>query len=755
MGLQLGKTPGSQAGVEETSTSFFSILRMVRKHWPIILASVLVAAGVSLVYSKSLARVYQAQAMLELDPSVQRPLGDKSDAVMQLGSGEFFDSHEYYETQYKIITSTKVLVAVARNTGLPNDFDFFGLKSAPAKTPTPEDAALALRGRVSVEPVRNSRLLLIKVDDTNPKRAARLCDAIASAFIDQNLEKAISSTSESVAWLGGQVDNVKKDLEINENALHSFKEKNDLPSTSINEASNMLRQEMQDLNSALTRTRMRKQELLARHGELSKVTPDSADVLPASELLSSGYLQALRKDYVDAVRLRKTLIAEGKGDSHPTVKAADQKMIENKSALIAEVRNIQGAVERDLAVVEREEAGEAGLYETAHKRAVDLNMKEIEYHRIDRSRDQNEKLYAMLLEHMKDADLARMMRVNNIRLIEAAAIPSAPIRPRTSVNVTGGIGVGLLIGLLLMWLRDTLDSSLKTPEDVEKVLGVTFLGLLPQIEENEELRRGKRRRRVAPQGGEDGPPELIVHDRPHSGIAEAARSIRTNLMFTNPDHPYKKLLVTSAAPSEGKTTVACSIAIALAQSGQRVCIIDCDLRRPRLHKIFGTAGQSGVTNVLVGDAEIEEVARPTVVENLWCISSGPTPPNPADLLHSERFKKFLDRAAGMFDRIVIDSPPLVAVTDSAIISTLVDGTVIVLRAFQTTRALGRQGMRTLSDVDAPVIGAVLNAVDLSKHEYSHYQQYYYYKREAYGSTAIAAVEEPRTNESRDASPPAN
>jgi succinoglycan biosynthesis transport protein ExoP len=752
MGLQSGKDLGANLS-DGPGAGLLTMLRIVRKHWPLVAACVLAAAGISLVYTKTLPRIYQAQVMLELDPNVTRPLGNKMDSVMPMGPGDFMDTREYYETQYKIITSSKVMMAAARDAALQTDYAFFGLSGPPAKPITLEQAGVALRGEVSVEPVRNSRLLLIKVDDVDPKRARRLCDVIAAAYMDQNLEKAISTTSDSVVWLGGQVDHVKKELETDEDALHTFKEKNDLPSTSINESSNMVRVEMEQMNTALTSTRMRKQELLARHAELSKVLSDSADVLPASELLSSGYLQSLRKDYVDAVRVRKALIAEGKGDNHPTVKAMDQKILENRSALLAEVKNIQGAVERDLAVVQREETGESTLYDAAHKRAVDLNMKEIEYHRLDRARDQNEKLFAMLTEHMKDADLARMMRSNNIHLIEPATEPTSPIRPRVSVNVMLGVVLGLLAGLGLVWVRDTLDSSLKTPDDVERILGVTFLGLLPTIEEELRPRGGKKSRRAAAQQLPPGmAPELIVQERPHSGIAEAARSIRTNLMFTNPDKPYRKLLVTSAAPAEGKTTVACSIAIALAQSGQRVCIIDCDLRRPRLHRIFDRVGNSGVTNVLVGEASLAEVAQPTMVENLWCVPSGPSPPNPADLLHSDRFKKFLDDAGEMFDRIVIDSPPLVAVTDSAIISRLVDGTVFVLRAFSTTRALGRQGIRALADVDAPVVGAVLNAVDLSRNEYSYYQNYYY-KREGYASLPQTAAE--LREESEGAAPPPN
>jgi capsular exopolysaccharide synthesis family protein len=312
------------------------------------------------------------------------------------------------------------------------------------------------------------------------------------------------------------------------------------------------------------------------------------------------------------------------------------------------------------------------------------------------------------------------------------------------VNVAVGLVIGLVIGLALVIARDLMDSSLKTPEDAERVLGVTFLGLLPTLEgQNPEGRRRKGKKSRRSPTDITGKPELVVHNHPHSGLAEAARSIRTNLLFTNPDRPYRKLLVTSAAPSDGKTTVACSIAIALAQSGQRVCIIDCDLRRPRLHRIFDRAGDAGVTNVLVGDSTIQDVAQPTEIENLFCIPSGPTPPNPADLLHSERFRQFLEDASEAFDRIVLDSPPLVAVTDSAIISTLVDGTVYVLRAFSTTRAVARQGMRILSDVDGPVVGAVLNAVDLSRHEYSYYQ-YYYYKREGYAAFPTANTASPAT-----------
>ncbi len=723
------------------------LLRAVLKRWPIVAACALLATGMSLLYTKSVPKVFESGAMLEFDPDVVRPMADKTDSLR--GWAGYFDNREYYETQYKVMTSERVMSAVVRDLGLQSDPDFLGSKPA---TPLPlDDTAALLRSRVRIEPVKSSRLVWIKVEDTNPKQARRLADAVSRTYINQNLEKSISATGEAVVWLSGQLDHFKNELEQNENSLHDFKKRNDLPSSTLEEVSKMIRLEMQAYDSSLTATRTRKQELLARVGELAKVTPDNPDQVPASELLGNAFLNTLRTGYQTAVRERRELIAEGKGENHPQVRKVDEKVAETRRDLLEEIRNIQGAITRDLAVIERQEQGEAALYETARKKAVELNLKELEYHRLDRLRAQNEKLYGALLEQMKEADLARMMNVNNIRLIDAAQEPKAPIRPNMTTNVGIGFILGIFLGLGLVLVREQLDSSIKSPEDFEERLQITFLGLLPEVTEEDDKANGKKRRIVPrrPIVG-DFPPELIVHERPLSGIAEAARTLRTNLMFMNPDKPYRKLLVTSAAPAEGKTTVACSIAISLAQGGQKVCIIDCDLRRPRLHRIFDRVGDTGLTNLLVGDATLDEVAQATKVPNLWCVPAGPIPPNPADVLHSERFRHFLDELMERFDRIVLDSPPLVAVTDSAIISTLVDGTVFVVRAFKTTRALSRQGLRALADVDAPIVGGVLNAVDFNRRGYDYYQ-YYYYKREGYQSTR--AEEDRKDPPSQGAAPP--
>ena len=728
---------GTKPRTQDATAAAMRVLRAILKAWPILIAVSLLGAGIAMVYSKSQAPVYEAVTTIEFDPDVVRPLADKADPMRVFGA--FVDNHEYYATQNIIMSSDKVLSMVVRDLNLTSDREFLG--RTPDKPVATEDAVAMLRLRLKIDPLIGSRLVTIRIQDTNPRVARKLAEGVARAYIRQNLEKTSVATAEAVVWLGGQLEHFKVELEQNENQLHEFKKQNQLPSSTIEEVSKMIRVEMQDYDQALTRTRTRRQELSARVAELRKVSPDNPDKVPASELLSNGYLTQLRSIYQVAMRERRELIAEGKGENHPQVKRADEKVTFARRDLLEEVKNIQGAVERDLAIVQRQEGGEVGLYEETRKKAVELNLKELEYRRIDRTRQENEKLYTVLLEQMKQADLMRMMNINNVRMVDPPQEPQAPIRPNVPANVGAGGLIGLIVALLVVILRERLDNSVKTSDDVEHELNTTFLGLLPTLDASEE----KRARRA----GVDRAPELVVHHEPLSGVAEAARTLRTNLLFMNPDNPYRMLLVTSAAPAEGKTTVACSIAIALAQGGQRVCIVDCDLRRPRLHRIFDRSGDAGLTNALVGEATIEDIALPTEVPNLYCVPAGPIPPNPADMFHSEKFKLLLAELSERFDRVVLDSPPLAAVTDSAIIAKLVDGAVFVVRAFKTSIGISRQGLRALTDVGAPIVGCVLNAVDYRKAS-SYYYQYYSYKREGYRPLA-ASADEP--SKSSTTSPP--
>ncbi|NUQ75618.1 MAG: polysaccharide biosynthesis tyrosine autokinase [Polyangiaceae bacterium] len=708
------------------------VWQIVRKHWSIALA---IALAVSLAVTFRTLRetkIYEASATVLFDPNPPRPLGQRVETVVDMGSGTIWDNHEYYETQYKIIQSMRVALAVVADLGLQHDGGF--IANTPPGKPAPQidisedDAAQILRGRVKVEPVRDSRLAVVKLEDADPQRAQRILAALVDKYVEQNLDDALTSTNQATEWLRGRLDGLKGELETSEMALHEYKEGKNILSVSLDDQSNMLREEMKQISDALTSVRTRREEVAARRAELAKIKAEDPKDLPASELLQNDLLKELRRSYEDAVRERDALLGLGKGKNHPEVQSAEAMVTTAKTALLSEVRNIQRALDGDLAVLKRQEAGLAGLFERAKKQALDLNLLEIEYNRLRRSKENNEKLYSIVLERTKESELAKMLRVNNVRVVDRPLLPKAPIRPNVPKSVSVGVVAGLILGIGAALLRGLLDRSIKTSDDLERDLGVAFLGLLPEIGKGSEAPpyRGKRSRPKTPLTGS---PELVVHEQPTSGIAEAARTIRTNLLFMAPDKPYKTLLVTSAGPAEGKTTVASCIAIAMAQAGQRVVLIDCDLRRPRVHRVFRKSSELGVTTAVI-DHSIDAVVLETEVPNLFVIPAGPTPPHPSELLHSESFKKFLAGAAERFDRVIIDSPPVVPVTDAAILSTLVDATVLVVRAFKTSHELARHALRALNDIGARKAGAVLNAVNLSRHEYK-YSHYYYYRKDGY------------------------
>jgi capsular exopolysaccharide synthesis family protein len=709
------------------------VWRTVRKHWATAVATALaVILGVTF-YTLGQTKIYQAQATIQFDPNPPRPLGAKVETVVDMGAGNYWDNHEYYETQYKVITSSRVALAVVAQLGLNHDAAFLtnsppGVVLPPASA-SEEAAAQSVRGRIRVEPEKDSRLATVKFEDADPDRAQRILAAVVDMYISMNLEDALASTSQSADWLRNQLEVLKKELETSEMALHEYKEKKDILSLALDDQSNMLREEMKQLNDTLTGVRTKREEIAARRGELAKVKSDNPSKLPASELLHSTVLQTMRHSYEDAVRERDGLLGSGKGKNHPEVLATQGKIDASREALLSEVRNIQGALDADLNVIKRQEAGLAGLFEGARKEAFELNLLEIEYNRLHRAKDNNEKLYALVLERTKEADLSRMLRVNNIRLVDAATRPGGPIRPQVPLNIGTGVFVGILLGVVAAMGRAMLDRSVKVPDDIEREVGISFLGLIPEIADKKQLSPAYARGRKKPGAGFiEGGPELIVHNFPMSGIAEAARTVRTNLLFMAPDHPFKTLLVTSAGPSEGKTTVACCIAIAMAQADQRVVLIDCDLRKPRVHRIFRKGSSVGVTTALLEES-IDDAVIPTDVPNLSIIPAGPIPPNPAELFHSERFRKFLEQVQGKFDRVIIDSPPVVAVTDAVVLSTLADGTMLVVRAFKTPKDLARHALRALVDVGATLAGAVLNSVNLEKSEYKY--SHYYYQRDGY------------------------
>ena len=289
----------------------------------------------------------------------------------------------------------------------------------------PDQAAEIVRNRLKVEPIKDSRLAIVKYEDADPQRAERLLRTLINLYIEQNLDDALASTSSAVEWLRGQLDKLKNDLEGSELALHEYKLDQQHPLRCLRRSVQHATGRGQATQRGLTNVRTKREELLARKNELLKIAPDNPSNLPARELLQSTLLQSLRQRYEDVVQKREGLLGEGKGSGHPDVAALDATLKKTRDALLAEVRNIEGAVERDLAAINQEERGLAKLFADSQKRGLELNLLEIEYNRLKRTKNNTEKLYQLVLERTKESDLTRVLRVNNIRVVDAPLLPRA------------------------------------------------------------------------------------------------------------------------------------------------------------------------------------------------------------------------------------------------------------------------------------------------------------------------------------------
>ena len=722
----------------DVQLSAIALWMAIRKNRVLVaILTVLVGAGTAF-YTLGQTKIYEASATIVFDPNVPRPLGEQGSGAVA-DSSSYWNNKEYYATQNWMIRSTRVAAQVVKDLELNKDRDFLadlphGSKQGEASESV-ENAAAILMKRLSVEGVKDSRLTAVTYRDADPGRAQRVLNAIVDTYTQDNLDDVFESATTAADWLRGQISGLRNDLESSELALHQFKMDRNILSVSIDDQSNMLRGEMTQLEQALTESRTRRERVLARLAELRKIPADNPAELPARELLDSPALSTLREHYVEAERSLKALEAEGRGVNHPAVRSAQAQVDSVRQALLAEVVNVQQSCERDADSLNREIVGLKGLYDAAEKRALDLNLMEIEYGRLRRSKETNEKLFSLVIERSKETDLSRALRINNVRVVDRPPLPKKAVTPNVPLNIGGGIAAGLVLGLIAAIGREQLDRTLKGPDEVERELGTVLLGVLPaevlSPGMGRRAARERRRRANAAEPPNEAPIELSVHTRPTSGLAEAARAIRTNIIFMSPDNPHRTLLITSAVPAEGKTTVACAIATTIAKAGQRVALVDCDLRRPRMHHVFKQANDRGITSALLDRSVEESIAIQTEVPNLWMVPTGPIPPNPAELLHSEAFRGVLERLAQRFDRIIIDSPPIIAVTDATVLSTLVDGVVVVVRASTTTKDLVRRALKSLRDVGSPIVGVVLNAANVEEDSYSAYKYYSY--REPYSS----------------------
>ncbi len=720
----IGLTPQHSQGEEPLMPLQHYWYVILKRMWTIVLVFVVVFTLVA-VYTFKQPRVYEARASLIIDLSTPQVLGQEVQQVVELSAADYWNSDQYFETQYAIIKSRMVAEKVVEKLGLADDLVFLGLDKVEdeqelaerLKAIDPVDHLVML---TEIDPALQSRIVTIKVRHNDPEMASKLTNAIAEAYQLQNIERSKESTYGAYDWLTTQYQEIKDKLEASDQALYDFKRTNNMLSTSLADRQNITSQRLLDLNAQLTRVQTERITVGAEVAEINKLRGGARTSAPITQVIDNPLIQSLRTKHTE-LRTREAELGGRYLDQHPEVVAVRKQIALVEAELDKEVRNILDSSQKRLSMVQSTEGQLTGEIVHLKDEALELNQKELEYTRLEREKETNARLYDLVMKRLKETDISRLLQNNNIRLLDRALVPESPVMPRVPLNLLIGVVLGLVAGVALAFLREVLDNTVKTQEDIEQLLGMTFLGVIPTIK---EVKAGPDKGQLLPEGELR---DLHVHEFPKSSVAECCRTIRTNILFMSPGKQMNRLLVTSAGPREGKTVTAVNIATVISQSNSRVLVVDTDMRRPRVHRIFGMQNDVGLSNLIIGEIDYDGAIKRTPVPNLDVLLCGPIPPNPAELMHTDRFHDILRDLDARYDWVIFDSPPTIAVTDSMILSNLVDGVLLVVKGGQTTKELVRRAKDKLAGVNAPILGCILNDVDLGDRQYGNYY-YYYYRR---------------------------
>lgn len=689
---------------------------ILRRRYRLLVAILLVGITASVLYTLQQTKIYAARSTIVVNPFAPRVLGDKTESVIEIGAGTYWTTQEYYNTQVDILTSYSLcqttiskyvdgeliadrLVPPDKNPGL-------------SPQQRAERAASVLKGLISAKQNRDSRIIGITAKHPDPKFAVHLANEQVKSYIASLLSKRTGGIGKSNKFLSAELDAAEQKLRSTEQKLYEFKDKHDILSVSLEDRQNMVASDIQRFTTALGDTRIRRMELAEQLRRAQGAKDHNVLESPVFALANQQeYIDTLRHEYVNEKQRLIELEAELGPRSSQHIQ--QKKKVEELYAQVqAEARRAAHELEIRFQVAAGSESAFASELDKLKKDALRLGPLAFEYNQLVRQQKIDEDNYMFLRNRLNTSSQEGRNEQLNVEELESART-AALVSPRMPINVSIAILLSLLLGTGLIFLLDYLDRTLKSGDEIEVLTGAPLLGMIPIVAQT------SRNDLIAQQAR-----DLYVFKNPTSAAAELCRSIRTNILFSSAGRPMNIITISSPRPREGKTTTTIYMGTTMAQGGQRVLMIDTDLRRPRLHTSLGISKNRGLTNLILGDASFDEVIKTTDIPNLYVLPCGPQPPNPAELLMTDRFKEVLSDLAARFDRILLDSPPVLAVTDAVVLSRISDGVVLIAQCRKTQRDDLLVATRQFRDVDAPILGVIMNDIDISQKK-SGYHGYYY------------------------------
>jgi succinoglycan biosynthesis transport protein ExoP len=713
----------------------FAVLYRYRR---IAVTVFLLTSAVMMIQGYTNVQLFQARGQLLIED-------ERSTAVPGLQSTDntyYEDPEPYYNTQFRILKGRDLTRRVVKRLKLESVPEFNGTATppttpltmvrelesrmlawirpgappvveAPKVDETPDESALvsAFIGRVTVEPIKMSRLVDVTFTSTDPKFAALAANTLLDEYTEQNLAIKLESSQSMLDWLSKELDKQLRKVQESEQALATYREKQN--AMSLDDKQNIVTQRLTALNDAMIKARTEKIQKESLYNQVKSMSGStSADAIPA--IVSSPQVQTLKGKMSELIR-EKSRLEEKYGPKNPQVLANAAQIQDTQRQIDFETTKAVQSIRNDYETAVLQERTLSANLDAAKADAQDLSRKSVGYNVMEREAKSNRQVYESLLQREKELRVSSNSRQNNVRIVDRAEVPKAPLAPAGRRTWMMSMMVGLVLALGVAFGLDYMNDTIKTPEDVSRRLKLPFLGLVPAV-------RGEKH------------PLLTSSHVPHD-FGESFRALRTSLISKYPDSGTKTILVTSAQPLEGKTTTAANIAMALAYGGSRVLLIDADMRRPGLHRPLRLTNDRGLSQVLVGQARVRDVIQRTVDPNLLAITAGKTPPNPSELLASERMRTLLTNLAhGPFDWIIVDTPPVLAVTDAVILAPLVSGVTYVIGAEMTRRRLAERALETIMSARPRYAAVVLNRVDFARNKY-YYSRYYGHQYKNYYAEA--------------------
>jgi len=716
--------------MDEREIHLRDYIRFVGKRKTTVITFLIITLAVVLIATFTATPMYEARTSLLIEKSESRPVLINDYPVQ-------FDP-EFLETQFQIIKSNAVAKRVVQILSLDTRYysefkidkrqipyvdslinwfsDLFtlamkitdiqtqGVSDAEnsekgEKKSSAEEIAQIVSNSISVMPVRNSKVVEVSYISENPVLSKLIVNTVAKAYIEEVLEMKMRASGYALSWLTKKAEEEREKLDRSEKVLQEYVREKDI--VTIEDRVTIIPQKLAELSTRLTRAETRRKELESLYETILTIPKSEAETIPV--ISSSVTFQSIQEQILKSEQ-NIAEVSKKYGKKHPVMKRAVGELKSLNQKKDHEISRIIKSVLNDYELAKLNEEDLNDFLERTKQEAVDLNEKFIQYGIMKREADTNRHLYNALITKIKEQRITEKIQAINVWVIDVAETPEFPAKPRKKLNIMLGLILGLFGGIGLSFFIEYLDNTIKSPEDAEASLKIPVLGIIPFLKD--------RKKHI----------EKVFVDEPSSLLTENYRAVRSAVILSSTGEPPSSLLVTSMAAGEGKTTTAANLAAAIAKTGKSVLLVDGDLRRPRLHKIFEMDNSRGLSTFLAG-ASNGKILQQSAMENLSVMTSGPIPPTPSELLNSPRMKLLIKNLSSRFDSIIFDSAPVMSVTDSQILSKVSDGTIIVARSGQTTHETARKGLKILKDIDSHILGMVINAVDTKKGGCDYYYGY--------------------------------